>query len=718
MEKTDFELAAEHVRSGGSGPFQALVDRHSRLVYHVAFRITGDHHEAEDVTQDVFLVLLRTMHKFEEGKSFRAWAAGITFHTAMKAVRSRTRRAERERSVMAASGNGGIEGREPASEAERRELAGHVEELLGALPPENRVPLVLHHLEGFTYAEVGEALGVPEGTVKSRVSRGLEQVRTGVSGRGREITLAALVPLFGEIPSPALPPGLVASLKALPLQAAATATAAAKTTTLATGGIFAKIAAAAAVVCLAAVGGVFLFHKAGTEFFDPSADVVETPPEEAWVPEELPPLEPLPEVGGIDVPPPPADASVAESGEGKEPEAQEPAGNEAGEAPRRVRIGDLEGVVVRSKGEVKPSIRRLSAGEGLEKLGNIRIGGGPGGRGRFAPAGWSKWARRPPKKGNCTVTGWVLDADRKPVAGADVYRMKPDTDRGPELKVSFGDLVKVTKTDAAGAFAAKYLPAGEYYMAGNYRNVLNTDRGLYTEGAVKVSLPPRGKKDGAFSIPALRAGVHTVIAQRTGYRPVEESVEVVGGRDTSVSLVLPLREKGSFGVSGTVTDHEGRPVSGAAVYLMGNRRTLRSGKTDGTGGFRFDGVAPKEVRFQVSKQGYRTHVATLALPSWGMAVLLEKTAVVTGTVKSSGTGALLDLFNIKLYVLDDEGNWRISRTQSRYSEDGSFRVEGRCGKWLLEVEAPDHEKGYFEIEMPVEGDEIKSVDLLLEPTPK
>ncbi|MHC5035911.1 MAG: sigma-70 family RNA polymerase sigma factor [Planctomycetota bacterium] len=765
MEMNDFDLAAAFIRSGDAAVFRQLVDRHSRLVFHLAYRLAKDFHEAEDVTQEVFVVILQRLRKYKEGKSFRAWAAGITLRVALRAKRKITRREKRERRMIAVSGQKDREEMGPMEAAEQKELSGRIERMLGDLPEENRVPIVLHYLEGFTYGEVGEAMGIPEGTVKSRIHRGLEQVRAGVERGGKKISAAALIPLFQEIPSPVVPAALESALYALPAKVAVSVGIVAKISAWVKGGISMKSFVAGLGLVLAIGAGAVLMAKAGPSIFAPDDEIVGLPPD---APEEdsatLPPLPPsgtmpessLPrksEVEGEGAGAPGVDSK--EEGAGPAPGQGEPGGVRIGPGSGRVKRVRLSGK------EGKPSIRKIAMEDALKRIGNIRFGS-PGGQ-RFGPAGWSKWAPRPPAKGNCTLTGRVIDVNGAPVPGAVVYRMKAGTDRGENLTVSFGDLIKIATTDEGGAFRGEFLPAGEYFVAGNYRNVLNRNRGLYTAGAVRVSLLsgqtgsgvtiqlsvavtslgslsgrivdedgagiPRAEvcagfsrtysdTGGRFSIPSLPAGPATITASRTGYRVTEKEVAIIGGRALEgVTVVLPLKDRGEYTITGTVTDGTGKGVEGASIFINGTNRTLRSERTDATGQFRIEHIGPREVNLQVSKMGYHSVVKPVTLSLYGIHVLLEKNVVVTGFVKSAGTGGILDLFNMRIFREKEDGSWLLQGTQSRYSEDGSFRLNGRPGTLILEVEAPAHKKAVFEIEVPVEGDELRGVELLLEPDP-
>jgi RNA polymerase sigma-70 factor (ECF subfamily) len=761
METTDFDLCLDFLKSQDSRTFRELVNRHSRLVYHIAFRVTGNHHEAEDVTQDVFVVILKKLKKYDQKRSFRAWAAGIAVKTALKAVRRREREARRHwrKAAMSAQENTS----EPADEAERREIAMLVEQGLEDLPSESKIPIVLHHLEGLTCAETGQAMGIPEGTVKSRITRGLERIRTGISAGKPSFTAIGLIPFLTQIPVPVPPPGLVETLYALPVNLAVSGGIAAKTAALVKGSILMKIHVWGLVLLILAVtisvAGVLALQDESGLFISSPESVVAPGSgigEEHSLPSNL---------SGKDLQPPKPSSdsasSIASGASDTAPGVGNPSQENQGEGIAGGKAAEKAGVV--STHEVrKPIVRKISMADWKKMGGGIRIGGA-GGR-RFGPAGRSKWAPRPSKKGNCTLSGRILDSRGAPVWEADVYRSKDGTECGEGRIVSFGKLIRFAKTDKNGSFTGELLPAGEYFIAANYKNSLNTDRGLDTAGAVKISLVDAEKKsgitirisidlsalggiegkivdeagnpvvgaeifagfcrafsdaNGAYRFTALPAGPATVSVGKTGYLKGETSVEVPGGGTLrGINVVMRLKEKGENSVFGVVTDGFGRPVEGASVLLLGERRTLRSGKTDAAGSFRFEDVAQREAKIQVWKPGYKTALKPIKLPFGNMSILLEKDVVISGFVKSAATGEALDLFNLKMYREGADGKKVHLGAQSNYSKDGSFKVQCSPGKLILEVEAPEHEKAVFEIEVPHGMDEVTDVLLELEKSPE
>lgn len=143
-------------------------------MYGLAYRLTGNHHDAQDVVQDVLLRVERGLTNYQPG-NIEGWLSRITTNAFLDRVRKQKRRPtvalpdEPDR-VMEGS---------PGADAElaQQELPEHLQTLLNGLAPEYRVPVVLKDVVGFTYEEIGEALAIPLGTVRSRIHRGRAQLR-------------------------------------------------------------------------------------------------------------------------------------------------------------------------------------------------------------------------------------------------------------------------------------------------------------------------------------------------------------------------------------------------------------------------------------------------------------------------------------------------------------------------------------------------------------
>ncbi|HTR46044.1 MAG TPA: RNA polymerase sigma factor [Verrucomicrobiae bacterium] len=159
----------------GDGPsWEELVRRHTRRVYNLCYRFTGNSTSAEDLSQDVFLRVYRTLPSYESAQgSFTTWLTSVTRNLLVDHYR-RTRRDRMTDSIdaMPLFEERPSPARTPDSWAQATELSGHVQQALARLSPELREAVILRDLQGLDYGEIRVVLQVPEGTVKSRINRG------------------------------------------------------------------------------------------------------------------------------------------------------------------------------------------------------------------------------------------------------------------------------------------------------------------------------------------------------------------------------------------------------------------------------------------------------------------------------------------------------------------------------------------------------------------
>lgn len=157
-----------------------IVDRHSDRVYRLAYRLTGNAADAEDLTQDVFVRVFRSLDTYTPG-TFEGWLHRITTNLFLDGARRRQRirfdalsdeRAERIRSSVT-----------PHDTYAERTFDADVEQALAALPPDFRAAVVLCDIEGLTYEEIADIVGAKLGTVRSRISRGRAMLRTSLAHR-------------------------------------------------------------------------------------------------------------------------------------------------------------------------------------------------------------------------------------------------------------------------------------------------------------------------------------------------------------------------------------------------------------------------------------------------------------------------------------------------------------------------------------------------------
>ena len=157
--RLDDRSLVQAARGGDDAAFGALVRLHERRAYAVARAITIEHEDAEDAVQDAFLHAYRALGRFDAAYPFGAWLARIVANAALDLVRRRRVRITEEIPASAA-----LPFRDPAESAE---LKSRLKDALAKLPARQRAVLVLHDVEGYRHAEIGEMLGMPEGTARS-----------------------------------------------------------------------------------------------------------------------------------------------------------------------------------------------------------------------------------------------------------------------------------------------------------------------------------------------------------------------------------------------------------------------------------------------------------------------------------------------------------------------------------------------------------------------
>jgi RNA polymerase sigma-70 factor, ECF subfamily len=173
LEKpSDAELMVR-VREGDRDAFADLVGRHKDAVVSYLTRLTANRDRAEDLAQETFLRLFRSARDYTEQGYLRAYL----FRIATNLVRSEERRERRLR--LLAPFLPREEHAEPAAPSGmlRREMLREVAAAVARLPLRYRVPLVLHEIEGWSYVDIAQEIGCREGTVKSRVHRGRQQLK-------------------------------------------------------------------------------------------------------------------------------------------------------------------------------------------------------------------------------------------------------------------------------------------------------------------------------------------------------------------------------------------------------------------------------------------------------------------------------------------------------------------------------------------------------------
>jgi RNA polymerase sigma-70 factor, ECF subfamily len=174
----DSELIAQ-AAAGDHSAFHLLVERHRSMVYRVAYQFAGNHHDAEDIAQEVFIKVYRSLGRFRQDAQLTSWIYRIVMNACID---------HRRRHSPAAAAPFGEEAElkmlntpEDAPDPEERAYAGELGEVLETeiqrLPPGQRVVFIMRHHQGLKLGEIAEALGLAEGTVKRQLHAAVHRLR-------------------------------------------------------------------------------------------------------------------------------------------------------------------------------------------------------------------------------------------------------------------------------------------------------------------------------------------------------------------------------------------------------------------------------------------------------------------------------------------------------------------------------------------------------------
>ncbi len=165
-----------------------IVREHGDRVYRLAYRLSGNRHDAEDITQDTFIRVFRSLASYQPG-TFEGWIHRITTNLFLDMVRRRSRL--RMEGLPDDTDRLVDDGPSPEEIYSETHLDPDLQQALDELAPEFRAAVVLCDVEGLSYEEIGATLGVKLGTVRSRIHRGRQALRGALERRRAEAELAA-----------------------------------------------------------------------------------------------------------------------------------------------------------------------------------------------------------------------------------------------------------------------------------------------------------------------------------------------------------------------------------------------------------------------------------------------------------------------------------------------------------------------------------------------
>src|SRR5919108_4220028 len=163
----------EQCLSGDQAAWEAIVRQNWRKVFNVAYKFVGKHDEAEDLTQDIFLKIFKALKTFDRRANFQTWIVSISRNLCIDHYRSvRKERQTIARDVDSNELQPASQERGPYAATEHQDLRKLLRIALAKLPITLRTAVVLRDLQELSYQEIADRLGLPEGTVKSRINRG------------------------------------------------------------------------------------------------------------------------------------------------------------------------------------------------------------------------------------------------------------------------------------------------------------------------------------------------------------------------------------------------------------------------------------------------------------------------------------------------------------------------------------------------------------------
>lgn len=163
----------ERCLGGDDAAWDVIVRQHRRRVFNIAYKFSGAFDEAEDLTQDIFVRVFRSLGTFDRRANFQTWLISVSRNLCIDHYRSvRKERETMNRDVDPAALTPVATTRSPQMELEQRDRVRLLRAALDTLAPSLRTAVMLRDIQELTYQEIADRLRLPEGTVKSRINRG------------------------------------------------------------------------------------------------------------------------------------------------------------------------------------------------------------------------------------------------------------------------------------------------------------------------------------------------------------------------------------------------------------------------------------------------------------------------------------------------------------------------------------------------------------------
>ena len=181
------QILIDRLAGGDQTAFYDLVSRYKKKIYYLAYDITGDHHEAEDISQEVFMKVYRSLKTFRRDAKMRSWLHQITVNASIDSLRKKSVRQAKstgELDHVSTQENlvaGGAHNLDPLQSAQFAQIQNRISQGLQKISPKERTVFVMCHYNGLKLNETAEILNVTIGTVKSLLFRAIRKLRKELS---------------------------------------------------------------------------------------------------------------------------------------------------------------------------------------------------------------------------------------------------------------------------------------------------------------------------------------------------------------------------------------------------------------------------------------------------------------------------------------------------------------------------------------------------------
>ncbi len=186
MEENEQNII-DRICRGDTAAFQRLVERYKKKIYFLAYDILGDHHEAEDISHEVFIKVFRSLKNFRRNSKMSSWIYQITANTCIDALRKKKSKPQvnledfNHVSLQDNLAGGGTRVQNPELSAEASIMQRRIQNALYKVTPRERAVFVMRHYNDLEIKEIAEVLNVSSGTVKSLLFRALKKMRKELS---------------------------------------------------------------------------------------------------------------------------------------------------------------------------------------------------------------------------------------------------------------------------------------------------------------------------------------------------------------------------------------------------------------------------------------------------------------------------------------------------------------------------------------------------------